>query len=194
MPKVHLKRAGRCPQCFFRPAFCLCPTIPTVNTSLNYTIIRHWADTNSPTNTGRLADLAMPSLTLHDYGHLDVPPFSPDWLPSGPLWLLFPPEEAHPPPPTDAPPPSGLVILDGTWRHVRRMVRRNPTLQHLPRFTPPVHSPDRQRIRQPPFPGGLATLEAIAAAVSVLEGPEVAQPLDDLFDRFVRQIRAQRGY
>lgn len=194
MPRLEAYRSGRCRRCFFRPTFCLCEQIPTVPTAMHFTLLRHWADTNSPTNTGRLAELAMPSLTLHDYGHLSLPPFSPEWLPEGRLWLLFPADEEHPPPPPDSPPPDGLVILDGTWRHARRMSRRHPVLKAMPRFAPPPCQVQRHRIRQPPFAGGMATLEAIAAAVAHFYGVDAAAPLEALFDEFVARIRRQRGF
>jgi hypothetical protein len=161
---------------------------------MTYTLLRHFADSRSPTNTGRLAALAMPSLTLHDYGHLTLPPFSETWLPEGRLWLLFPADEDHPPPPPDSPPPDGIVILDGTWRHARRMSRRHAALRAMPRFAPTTRQVQRHRIRQPTFTGGMATLEAIAAAVAHFNGEAAAAPLEALFDEFVDRIRQQRGF
>lgn len=194
MPRLEPRKSGRCPRCFFRPALCLCDQIPRVETKTPFVILRHWSDADSSTNTARLARLAMPSLTLHDYGHLELPPFDPAWLPSGRVWLVFPPDDEHPPPPADSPPPDGIVLVDGSWRHARRMARRHAVLRQMPRMQLAPRVVERDRIRQPPFPGGMATLEAVAAAVAAVEGAEVAAPLEALFDEFVRRVRSQRGF
>jgi DTW domain-containing protein YfiP len=194
MPRLKTHRSGRCAHCFFRFEVCLCDQIPCVSTSASFTVLRHYSDANSPTNTTRLARLAMPELVVHDYGHLDLPPFDPSWLPEGRLWLLFPPDDEHPPPAEDAPPPDGVIVLDGSWRHARRMSRRHAVLQALPRFAPTTTRPERFRIRKPHFTGGMATLEAIAAAVAAIDGEETAAPLEVLFDEFVHRVRLQRGF
>jgi DTW domain-containing protein YfiP len=45
------------------------------------------------------------------------------------------------------------------------------------------------RMRKSPGPGQVSTIEAIAAALRLLEGPEVADPLDRLFEMVVARVR-----
>jgi DTW domain-containing protein len=54
-----------------------------------------------------------------------------------------------------------VLLLDGTWPCARKMLNQSPRLAALPRvmFTP--SAPSRWRIKQPPQPGCLSTLEAV---------------------------------
>merc|ERR1711904_132203 len=57
-----------------------------------------------------------------------------------------------------------LIFVDGTWRQAKSMVYQSPCLKQLPRvvFTP--SAPSGYKLRQPPEPGCLSTLECVAAA------------------------------
>ena len=176
-----------------QPHLCLCQAMPTVTTQTQFVVIRHFKEAFRTTNTARLAALAMPSLVIHDYGSRYVP-FDHAVIPED-AWLLFPCDETHPAArPGVDPPPATVVVLDGTWGQARRMSHRIAALAHLPRFSPrPAATPPR-RVRKPPHPGGMATIEAIARAVALLEGPREAEQLDALFDSMVAAVQQQRGH
>jgi DTW domain-containing protein YfiP len=79
-----------------------------------------------------------------------------------------------------------LVVLDGTWRQSRAMLRQNPWLQCLPRLSLDDMPPSRYAIRKAHKPGQLSTLEATCAALAQLEGDgERFTPLLHAFDGFV---------
>jgi DTW domain-containing protein YfiP len=193
MPQVNASRPGRCLRCFMQPHLCLCDSVEVVQTTIRFLVIRHYKEAYRTTNTVRLAALAMPSMEIHDYGSLDVS-FDPSVIPAD-AWLLFPADGEHPTvrPGIDLV-PSCMVVLDGTWRQARRIANRIPQLANLKRFSPPPALTEPRRTRKPPHPGGMATIEAIARAIEVLEGPESAAPLDALFDAMVGGVRQQRGY
>jgi DTW domain-containing protein YfiP len=88
-----------------------------------------------------------------------------------------------------AAPPRTLLVLDGSWPQARRMAQRIPALRGLPRLALPAPATRVERMRTPPRADGLATLEAIARALELLEGPEIARPLDALFAEVVRRAR-----
>lgn len=176
-----------------QPDLCLCSAVPVVQTRMPFVLIRHFKEAFKTTNSARLAALAMPNLALHDYGSRDVR-FDPAVIPAD-AWLLFPSDADHPAArPGIDPPPGAIVVLDGTWGQARRMARRIDALQSLPRFSPTPSATPPRRVRRPPTPGGMATIEAIARAVEHFEGPEPAAALDALFDAMVEGVRKQRGY
>jgi DTW domain-containing protein YfiP len=176
-----------------QPHLCLCAGVREVRTATRFLVIRHFKEAHKTTNTARLAALAMPDLTIHDYGSMDVE-FDPTVIPPD-AWLLFPADEAHPAArPGIDPPPECVVVLDGTWAQARRMTHRIPQLDALRRLSPPPALAPPRRTRRPPHPGGMATIEAIARAVALLESPEQAALLDALFDAMVENVRQQRGY
>ena len=175
--------------------------------SFNLVVLRHWKESWRTSNTGRLANLAIEHSNVVDYGAPNQD-FDDSSLRAPNTFLLFPSlEHSHgllkdatepPATPLEMLPGLGrslstLVVIDASWGQARKMVRRIAALEGLPRVTveaPPQHTP---RLRRPPFPGAMATIEAISAAVRVLEGPQPADALDELFTRFVRNARAQRG-
>jgi DTW domain-containing protein YfiP len=151
--------------------------VPAVPTVTRLVILRHTLERHRPSNSARWAALALPAARLVEYGGVgdgtgpELPPGS---------WLLYPG-----PGPAPAGRPETLVVLDGSWSQTRRMLQRIPGLAALPRLPLPPGRP-RPRLRRAP-PGGLATLEAIACALALYEGPAVGAALDGLYDEAVRR-------
>jgi DTW domain-containing protein len=65
-------------------------------------------------------------------------------------------------------------------------------LRTLPRLVLPAPEPGMRRLREPSHPSGMSTLDAIARAVAMLEGPGSAEPLERLAALRVQRI-AQCG-
>jgi DTW domain-containing protein YfiP len=129
----------------------------------------------------------------------DAPP--PDRLEEAFPWLeapehcllLFPHEDAQPIERwRDHPQPLTLVVPDGTWSQAIRARKRLPGLDRLPCAVVP--GGDRKyRLRHDPREGNLATLEAIARALGVLEGPAVQEALERIFQVMVDRSLYARG-
>lgn len=179
---------GRCARCFLPPPLCLCPDAPRLAVRTRLLVVRHHKEALKTTNTARLACLALEGSRMAGYGTPNVP-FDPAPLTEPGTWLLFPDGGT---PAGGRPPPRQLVVLDGTWAQARRMVQRVPELRGLPRLALPP-PPPRTRLRTPPHPDGMSTLEAIAQAYRVLEGEHVAAPLEALHDLFVERVLTLRG-
>jgi DTW domain-containing protein YfiP len=91
------------------------------------------------------------------------------------------------------PRPVTLIVPDGNWGQASRSVRREGALRDLPRVVLPDLGPSRYGLRTEPREGGLATYEAIARALGILEGPEVQSALEGLFDAMVAATLSGRG-
>lgn len=170
----------------------MCSEIPTVPTATAFEVVRHVRELNKLSNSARVAGLAMPSLHLHSYGARG-PRFDPTPLLGTGVVLLFPLGAGGSRGLADPAQVRSVVVLDGSWAQARRMVNRMPALGALPRLVVEPRLVDRPRLRQPPVPGGMATLEAIAAAVELLEGRDRAAPLWALFDTLVQRGLALQG-
>ena len=68
-----------------------------------------------------------------------------------------------------APQPVALIVPDGSWHQARRLQERGPLSRHAC-VTLPSLGPSEYRLRSEPQSGGLATVEAIARALRILEG------------------------
>ncbi len=174
----------RCPRCNLPQQLCLCAELPRVETRTRILLVQHLMEIGKKSNTGRLAVQALVNARLLTHGSPHEPLDSAVLREPG-TWLLYP--DGTPPPP-DTPPPRQLVVLDGSWSQARKMTQRIPELRALPRLTLPPLAPGTLRLRDPSHPTGMSTLDAIARAVALLEGPEVAAPLDRLAELRVRRI------
>lgn len=90
--------------------------------------------------------------------------------------------------------PSGrtpvIIVIDGTWKIAKKMLRRSRGLSCLPRlcFTP--ESPSEYRIRQQPHVHCLSTIEAIHRVLRILDPDTDPSPLLDVFRGMVaEQVR-----
>ena len=180
---------GHCPRCLLRQEICLCDRIPTLPTRVRVVIVRHIVERLRTSNTARLAALALPNSEILDYG--DLEPLDESRLVGEDTWLLYPGPK---PPPAGAPPPKRLIVLDATWHQSRKMFSRIDYLHGLPCLALPAPEAGIHRLRQPPRKDGMSTIEAIAAALGILEGEEPARKLRELHDAHVQAVVKLRGY
>ena len=156
-------------------------------------VVMHRREAITSSNTGRLAARVLEGASVRVRG--DLP--EPGPLPEGRRLVLFPQVGARLLEGADADPARGPLVLlvpDGTWSQARRLLRRDDDLQGAEPVTLPPTAPSRYRLRRHVREGGLCTLEAIAQALSVLEGAEVEERLMDVLDRFVaRALQARTG-
>ena len=94
----------------------------------------------------------------------------------------------------DSTPLKKLLVLDGTWRQTRKMFSKLPALHGVPKVQlPPGGAAKVLRLRESTFEEGRSTLEAIAEAIELLEGADVAAPLYALHSDYVERVFRARG-
>jgi DTW domain-containing protein YfiP len=175
---------------------CVCALIPSppLATRTRLVLVVHRLELRKPTNTGTLAASCLANHELVVRGHEDQPTGALAFPPGSRPILLFPHETAVPLPalgPFDA--PVTLVVPDGTWGQAQKVRQRVPGLRELPCATLPPGPPSRYRLRAEPNPSGLSTMEAIARAFGILEGPAVEAALLEVFEAMVERTLWARG-
>ncbi len=200
--RAHPER--RCPGCRLHLALCLCGDVAPIDTVHRLCLVIHAAEANKTTNSGLLAARSLRHCDVKTIGH--TRPEQDDDV-AGALGLavttrcvlLFPADDARPLADVvaEASGPITLVVPDGTWAQTQKMRRRVPGLQALPCVSLPAGPPTAYHLRAEPKEGGLSTLEAIARAFCVLEGPQagpvVEEGLLSIFARFVERTLWMRG-
>lgn len=171
---------SRCTRCLYQQRVCLCAQTPTVVTRTRVVIVRHHLERHRSSNSGRLAHHALPNSVIVDHGGQGGPAALP---PLDGAWLLYP--AGAPVDVAAVAPPSSLVVLDATWSQARRMYRKLDALRGLPVLRLPDAPVPAARLRESPGEGRVSTIEAIAAALRLLEGEAAAAPLEALFARAV---------
>jgi DTW domain-containing protein YfiP len=174
---------------------CICALVPSLAPSTRLALLVHYREARKPTNTGLLAARALDGSTIGIIGDRDRPLELPIVRPGERGVLLFPADDAVPIAAIGR--ADVLVVPDGNWRQASKLRARVPGLAALPCAFLPDAPPTAYRLRSEPRAGGLATLEAIAHALRVLEGdrgPAIADALLALMRVMVERTLASRGY
>ncbi|HXU62528.1 MAG TPA: tRNA-uridine aminocarboxypropyltransferase, partial [Polyangia bacterium] len=172
----------RCASCRMHRSLCICGLLPRLATRTRVVVIIHQLEVSKPTNTGLLAARCLDNASVVYRGR------GPDEAPGADLremvspgtrsLVLFPHPEATP---LEAWRGSAenvqLIVPDGTWSQAARTRRRLEVLGGLPCVALPARDARPDRLRASPRPGRLATLEAVAVALGILEGPAVEEAL-----------------
>jgi DTW domain-containing protein YfiP len=146
---------------------CICELIPRLVTRTGVALLLHHREAGKPTNTGRLAASCMPNSVVTVFGERDQVSTLPAIDPHEQPLLLYPSDDAVPLSQYER--PVVLFVPDGSWRQAHKMRRRFPGLVEVPCVTLPELGPTSYRLRSENREGGLATLEAIARALRILE-------------------------
>ncbi|HVT09328.1 MAG TPA: tRNA-uridine aminocarboxypropyltransferase [Polyangia bacterium] len=173
--KPHL----RCEACRMHRSLCICGLLPRLETRTRVLLVIHQLEAVKPTNTGVIAARCLPNsaVVYRGRGPDDSPSIERELARDGVTSLfLFP----H----ADATPLESwrgrderiqLVVPDATWSQAARM--RGRIARGLPCVSLPARGVGADRLRAAPRPGRMATLEAVAAALGILEGPAVDEAL-----------------
>ncbi len=172
----------RCKGCGLVPELCLCSEVRRANNAVEVLVVRHYRERHLGSNSARLVLLALERARIADWGLREPPELDL----SGDTWVLAPeggsiPERM----------PERIVALDGSWRQARKMLRRVPGIVGLPRLSLPA-SP-RVRMRAQHLDNGMATAEAIAAALNAV-GDVGGLELDAAYGLQVERMRISRGF
>jgi DTW domain-containing protein len=174
---------------------CICALVPRLATRTRLELIMHCREERKPTNTGQLASRCLLRSHISIVGDRERPfelaPVTADEQ----AVLLFPADDAVSITQFAASErPIVLIVPDGTWRQASKMRKRIPGLAAVPCVTLPDTGPSNYRLRAEVHVGGLATFEAIARALCILEGdPQIEAAMLAVFQVMVERTLWLRG-
>jgi DTW domain-containing protein YfiP len=185
----------RCPRCVLHLRLCLCASFRPLTLATRVCVLRHRKEAYKPTNTGRLVTLTLANSDIRVFGARDEELEVADLVdPARRALLLFPSADsqllAH-----DAsdPRPVTLIVPDADWRRAQKLATREEKLAGIPRVHLPSGPPSNYRLRRHSDPRYLATFEAVARALGILEGPEIEAQLEAVFRMMVDRVLWSRG-
>ena len=163
-------------------SLCICALLPRIATRTRVVLVLHQLEAGKPTNTGALAAKCLENSVVVYRGR------APDGGAADPLdnqlsietdpLLLYPHQSATPIGAwRGATKPITLIVPDGTWPQTVRTCRRLRARAELPCVALPAPGIAVDRLRDSARPDRLATLEAVALALGILEGPAVGDAL-----------------
>lgn len=188
----------RCPRCRLHTDLCACEVLAPLAVTTELIVVAHRYEVRKPTSTGRLAVMCLAGARLCLRGLHGKPDDPVPLRPGREAILLFPCPGALPldqwqaARPSPAPPVT-LIVPDGTWGQAKRVRRRVPGLASITAVILPDALATGTRLRQPDQPSRLATLEAIALALGILEGPAAQDHLLRAFRTVVERTLWSNG-
>ena len=204
---VHPKRArgqrktqDPCPGCQMHRTRCFCDLILRLDLKTRLSLIIHRKELRRTTNTGQLAVKALVNSEMLVRGELsDVTNrldlrhcLNPDYQ----SVLFFPSEtaiELNQEFVRAQSRPIQLIVPDGNWRQASKVAIRHPEIAHLPRVMIRAQNSDQHRLRAETTPEGMATLQAIAHALGIIEGDAVRNALLELYHHKLHRTIESRG-
>lgn len=185
----------RCRRCRLHTDLCACDLLQPLPVSTRLLLVAHWAELRKPTNTGQLAVACLEGARICVRGREDVPNDPVVWEPSTTPLVLFPTPDAVALDDWQTENTTAkvtLIVPDGTWRQAKRIPRRVPELRGI-RAVKLAARESGYRLRRARWQEHLATMEAIALALGVLEAPSVAARLMHAFRAVVDRALWSNG-
>jgi DTW domain-containing protein YfiP len=186
-----------CPICAASRTLCLCDVVPRIALKTKIALVIHHRELSRNSNTGLLALRALVNSAVRIRGErretLDLKDLL---LPQYRTFLFFPSADAVE---LDAalvaqdPRPIQLIVPDGTWRQARKIQSRHPELKELPRVKISKASHAIFQLRAQSRPERMATLQAIAHALGIIEGDPIQAQLMRLYYIKIERTLAGRG-
>lgn len=187
----------RCPVCGASRTLCLCDVVPRIELKTRIALIIHHRELSRNSNTGLLALRALVNSAVRIRGEgreaLDLQ----ELLDSEYRTFLFFPcadaVELDRALVSQDDRPIQLIVPDGTWRQARKILFRHPELKELPRVKIGTQRPPIFQLRAQSRPERMATLQAIAHGLGVIEGDSVQAQLMKLYDTKIERTLMGRG-
>lgn len=194
---MHRKAKQPCPMCGASRALCLCDAMPRMELKTKVCLIIHHRELSRSSNTGLLALRALANSEMRIRGEgretLDLT----DLLtPHYRTFLFFPSEDAVELDRAlvlEQRAPIQLIVPDGTWRQASKISSRHPQLKDLPRVKIGAPSGPTVQLRAQSRPEGMATLQAIAYGLGIIEGDLVRVQLMKLYQARIERALIARG-
>lgn len=187
-----------CPGCGLPEDYCACGDTCNDVPPLQIALLLHENEPARPSNTSRLIAQLLPEVTHTFIWQRTAPPEKLIGMLNDPRyqpWLLFPADRPELEPrantyqATEGKIPL-IVVPDGTWKEVRKIVRKSPWLNELPLL---AFDPDRRTrytLRRNPDDDHLCTAETVAEVLRLADADGAASALDQLLDRFLIHYHA----
>ena len=183
--------------CAASRALCLCDEVPRIELNTKVCLVIHRRELTRSSNTGLLALRALVNSEMRIRGEgremLDLK----DLLtPQYRTFLFYPSDDAVE---LDKElvaqdrRPIQLIVPDGTWRQARKIHSRHHELKDIPRVKISTPSNSVFQLRAQSRPEGMATLQAIAHGLGVIEGDLVGAQLMKLYHAKIERTLIGRG-
>lgn len=190
------KTKDPCPGCALHHSLCICALMPCLDLKTKVSLVIHAKEIKRTTNTGRLAVRMLSNSEVYVRGQ-SVEPVVIELAAGYRPLLFFPSEEARELSSdliSEDSRPIQLIVPDGNWRQASKVSSRHPEIHSVERVKISTPRPLGPLLRAETSPEGMATLQAIAEALRILEGDEVYSQIMGFFQAKLQATLKGRGF
>jgi DTW domain-containing protein YfiP len=186
-----------CEICGASRTACLCDVVPRIDLRTKVCLVIHHRELSRNSNTGLLAIRALVNSEVRVRGEQREALDLKDLITSQYRSFLFYPSgdavELNQALVMQEATPIQLLVPDGTWRQARKIHSRHRELRDLPRVK--ISTPNQSifQLRAQSKPERMATLQAIAHGLGIIEGDLVRSQLMDLYHAKIKRTLKGRG-
>lgn len=191
------KTVNPCEGCFLHKDRCICAQMPRLSLRTKIALIIHAKEMKRTTNTGQLAVKILTNSEMRVRGEgRDALDLSDLMTPEYRTLLFYPSPDAvelNRELALASSLPIQLIVPDGNWRQASKVHYRHHELKDVTRVM--ISSPNLsdKHMRAETTESGMATLEAIATALGIIEGDEVKESLMNFYRLKLEGTLSSRG-
>ncbi len=174
---------------------CICHLKQEINLQTRVSVIIPVSEWHKSSNTGRLVKLALSNSEIFIKGKKQAPLNFRDTLCQGYENVILCPNGRilNQNFLDSLSQPLNLIVPDGTYYNARKIIRRNCEFHSLPKLSLPYLCESQYHLRKGMKASYLSTLEAIARAMSIIEGEHIQNILEVIFQEKVNRLLKQKG-
>lgn len=188
-----------CPDCGLETLWCCCEQISTTPCRASIVLLLNENEPARPTSTSKIIEKTLSNTQTFIWQRTTPPEALIKQIeaPDTDAWLLFPAD--RPELQTRQKTFSGfnnkktlIIVPDGTWKEVRKIVRKSPWLNQLPILALEPEQATQYTLRRNAYEGQLCSAEALSEALCEIEETKAGQRLQHSFDLFMNAYDKQR--
>jgi len=202
VPRCNLScgQGEACTGCGLAGSYCCCSLITPQSSELEFALLLHENESARATTTSKIIQKVLPDISTYIWQRKNPPQALIDRInnKNTDTWLLFP---ADRPELVDRKKKFNntiqsqkklIIIPDGTWKEVRKIVRKSPWLSDLPLLAFDPETPSRYDLRRNPDSNHLCTAETVTELLKLNGEKAAAEELDRTFETFISQYKRSK--
>ena len=185
-----MSKRAICEHCERPQKTCLCSVMIDIEAPLNVLILQDKKEAQHALSSAPLIEKSI-SNCQRVVGEVFDPLalLGKDWQQTS--VLLFPSESAQTASPASCIDMKTLIVLDGTWKKVARLMHLNPWLAEIRHIKIPAQNESQYRIRKSPRTDGLSSIEATVAVLNSITESDRFNAILPAFEKMIDfQIQA----
>lgn len=184
-------RRDICMACGMIPSECMCDYQVQIDTDVEFWLLVHPEEFKRTSNTGRLIKEAIASTKVFQWDRVEAPRELVELLDTNAynVYLVMAADRENEKKRLKNYESNGkksvFLLLDGTWKEVRKMIRKSDYLANLPILAFHLDAKSKYTLRRNTDEHHLCTAEAAIALLDLANDQEAAKRLEHYFDTFM---------